>query len=151
RAGALTVVEKPVSIETSYGDDLAKRVCTQLAIMSQVKVVRRRTERLALPHAEPSRRQRPGGYRVLAITSSTGGPGALAQLLGRFGPDFPLPVLLVQHIVPTFLEGFASWLGSICPLPVEIAEDGATLSRGRIYLSKGERHLVADGMRLRLE
>src|SRR5262249_28630380 len=71
RAGALTVVEKPVSIETSYGDDLAKRVCTQLAIMSQVKVVRRRTERLALPHAEPSRRQRPGGYRVLAITSST--------------------------------------------------------------------------------
>src|SRR5262249_31723070 len=46
---------------------------------------------------------------------------------------------------------FASWLGSICPLPVEIAEDGATLSRGRIYLSKGERHLVADGMRLRLE
>ena len=43
---------------------------------------------------------------MLGIVCSTGGPGALVQLLGALGPDFPLPILLVQHMTASFLAGF---------------------------------------------
>jgi two-component system, chemotaxis family, protein-glutamate methylesterase/glutaminase len=141
QAGALTVLEKPVGTTSAEYESLAERLCTQLAIMSQVKVVRRHggarpTERLA---------QRPvllpGCYRMLGIVSSTGGPNALVHLLGGLGPSFPLPIALVQHITSSFLDGFASWLESVCPFSVEIVKGRVAPSRGKVYLANRDRHL----------
>jgi two-component system chemotaxis response regulator CheB len=109
--------------------------------MSQVKVIRRhvsarsalRLARRALPYS--------GGYRMLGIVSSTGGPSALVQLLGRLGPGFPLPIALVQHITGSFLEGFASWLESTCPFSVVIVRERTCLAPGKIYLADRDRHL----------
>src|SRR5258708_5964400 len=77
QAGALTVLEKPVGTTSAEYESLAERLCTQLAIMSQVKVVRRHGG--ARPTQRLAQRQvlLPGDYRMLGIVSSTGGPNAL--------------------------------------------------------------------------
>ena len=120
RAGALAVVEKPVGTTRADYERLARTLCTQLAIMSEVKVVRQRAFAESAPPSRQPAAAPPIGsgartdagspLRVLGIGASTGGPNAVVQVLADLGPDFPLPILLVQHMMPSFLAGFASWL-----------------------------------------
>ena len=152
RAGALTVVEKPVGqLHESY-EAHAERLCTQLAIMSQVKVIRQRFHRSepATAAASPDTAndcpsQAGGGFAVLGLVASTGGPGALQKLLPALGPSFPLPIVLVQHIMASFHPGFVSWLNDVCPFSVQTAVDGQDLQAGRMYVAPADRHLEVDG------
>ncbi|MBI5165932.1 MAG: response regulator [Magnetospirillum sp.] len=152
RAGALAVVEKPVGVSNAAFEAMAARLCTQLAIMSQVHVVRQGIDRgLRFGTAEappPPPRRQAGGYAMAGIVCSTGGPQALVQLLTGLGADFPLPVLLVQHIAGSFLEGFVSWLNQTTPLNARIAGSGEEPQAGRVYLAPPERHLVLRRGRL---
>ena len=141
RAGALTVLEKPVGTTSAEYEALAQRLCTQLAIMSQVKVVRRHRDARPTQRLVRTAVSRPSDYRVLGVVSSTGGPNALIQLLNGLCADFPLPILLVQHITSSFLEGFAAWLDGVCPFSVEIATDRQIPARGKVYLAPRDRHL----------
>jgi two-component system chemotaxis response regulator CheB len=141
QAGALTVLEKPVGTTSADYEALSERLCTQLAIMSQVKVVRRHTSARSAPRAEPRVAPHGGDYRILGLVSSTGGPAALVHLLGGLGPGFRLPIMLVQHITSSFLEGFASWLESSCPFSVAIVKERTRLQPGNVYLANRDRHL----------
>jgi two-component system chemotaxis response regulator CheB len=145
QAGALTVLEKPTGVTSNGYEELADRLCTQLAIMSQVKVVRRRVETRSAARLDGRPvTPRGSGRRVLGIASSTGGPAALVQLLGGLGAAFPLPILIVQHIASSFLEGFASWLDDVCPFSVEIVRDGSLIAPGKIYLAAQDHHLRVE-------
>ena len=127
RAGALTVLEKPVSPTHRDYEMLAASLCTQLVILSQVVLVR---QHLREPPAEagrvrpPSAPRRHGAYKMLGIACSTGGPGSLVQVLRALGPAFPLPILLVQHMTGSFMEGFAAWLGGVSPFSVVVVKLG---------------------------
>jgi two-component system chemotaxis response regulator CheB len=88
---------------------------------------------------------------MLGIVCSTGGPAALIQLLGRLGANFPLPVLLVQHMTASFVEGFASWLQSVNPLAVKVVNDACVPVAGAVYVASAERHLRLDAGRLWLD
>lgn len=145
RAGALSVVEKPVGVTNVDFDALAAKLCTQLAIMSQVKVVRQGIDRgLRFGSAEPPPpvRPTPGSFSMLGIVASTGGPQALVQLLCGLGVGFPLPILLVQHITSSFLEGFVSWLTGATPFQVKIADEDELPVPGFIYVAPIDRHLA---------
>jgi two-component system chemotaxis response regulator CheB len=142
KAGAVSVVEKPpAATHEDYGN-IAGHLCTQLAIMSQVRLVRQRT--IAQPSPHPARATHAGGYRVLGVAASTGGPNAMLQLLKGLGRDFPLPVVAVQHMTPNFVEGFGAWLASTTPFAVEIVNDRRSLLPGRLYLAPPGKHLMAD-------
>jgi two-component system chemotaxis response regulator CheB len=140
RVGALTVIAKP---EGPGAPDFAERSREFLATvksMSQVKVVRHwptRQIRLPLPRSGQAH-QRP---RVMAIAASTGGPAALSHVLSELPGNFPVPVLVVQHIAPGFLAGFASWLNTNVSLKVKIAEHGGPADPRTIYLPPDDRHL----------
>ena len=158
RAGALTVLEKPTGVTSGEYEALAERLCTQLAIMSQVKVVRRRPCVGAAPTAVGPYRAAGrgagfprGGFRALGIASSTGGPAALVQVLAGLGADFPLPILLVQHIAASFLEGFAMWLESVCAFSVEIVKDRSLMTKAKIYVAAPDRHLRAENGFVRVD
>ncbi len=151
QAGALTVLEKPSGVTAGDYSAQAERICTQIVIMSTVKLVRRRRAILHPPQPRTFSmdRARPaasGDFRLMGIVCSTGGPNALTRLLGSLGPRFPLPIAIVQHIAGGFLEDFASWLESACPFRVTIVRRPTTLSPGQIYLAAPDRHL-----RVRLE
>lgn len=146
KAGALTVVEKPKGTAQTNWNDVSHQLCTQLYIMSKVKVVRQRNkEQKNSAASRPiSFLQQPGGFQVVGIGASTGGPGSLANVLGFLLPAFPLPILVVQHIGAPFVEGFAHWLSSVVSLPVEMAAAGESLTPGRIYVAPANRHLLAE-------
>ncbi|MBB3020305.1 two-component system chemotaxis response regulator CheB [Microvirga lupini] len=147
RAGALTVVEKPVGLSSEGYAAIASTICTQLYIMSQVPVVRQRSfSPWREAQASPTARQDPewsvARPSTMGIAASTGGPPALAKVLGALPQDFPLPILLVQHMGAPFMEGFASWLNGLVPLEVRLAQDQEIPRSGRVYVAPGDRHLL---------
>ena len=147
RAGALTVVEKPVGLSSANYAGIASTICTQLYIMSQVPVVRQRSFapwREKNPMAAPTRDPEWSLMRpsIMGIAASTGGPPALAKVLGGLPEDFPLPILLVQHMGAPFMEGFASWLNGLTPLNVRLAQDQEIPAPGHVYVAPGDRHLL---------
>ncbi|HEY5313673.1 MAG TPA: chemotaxis-specific protein-glutamate methyltransferase CheB [Pirellulales bacterium] len=145
RTGALAVVEKPVGINHRDYEAMADRLCSQLAVMSQVKVVRQRLNRRA---RQPAAAEPPppcaGNYALVGIVASTGGPAAVQKLLVALGPRFPLPIALVQHMSAGFLEGFVSWLASACPLRVVVAEEGGQPVPGTVHVAAADRHLQLE-------
>jgi two-component system chemotaxis response regulator CheB len=76
-------------------------------------------------------------YDVLAIGTSTGGPVALQAVLTQLPQNFPLPILLVQHMPATFTEAFANRLNQLCKIEVREAKNGDALQPGVALLAPG--------------
>lgn len=91
---------------------------------------------------------------VLGIGVSTGGPKALNELLPCLPADFPLPVLVVQHMPPRFTHSLAESLDKVCKLRVSEARDSERVERGRILIAPGGKQMklvateVGDVVRL---
>ncbi len=150
RAGALTLVEKPtVESPAAYGA-MARRLCDQFVNMSGVKVVRQRFNGAPFPRMERIRPPGRPAIDLIGIVASTGGPAAVAKLLQGFGSSTIPPILVVQHMAGNFLEGFATWLGSVCRLDVGLARDLEEPLAGRVYVAPGDCHLTYRAGRLRL-
>ncbi len=80
--------------------------------------------------------------RVLLIGASTGGPQALTEMCGRLGPMIDqAPVLITQHMPPTFTTILAEHLARATGRPATEAVDGEPIRAGRIYVAPGNRHL----------
>jgi two-component system chemotaxis response regulator CheB len=80
--------------------------------------------------------------RVLLIGSSTGGPQALMSVVTELGPVIDrFPVLITQHMPPTFTTILAEHLGRSSRRPAHEAVDGEPVKPGRIYLAPGGRHM----------
>lgn len=146
RAGALTVLPKPPGIASPGFEDAARQFVQTIKAMSQVKVVRHWPERGRQDASAGVRAATRGTRaRIVAITASTGGPAALNRLLSDLPGGFPVPILVVQHLSPGFLGGFAAWLNLTSSLKVKAAQDGESLLPGTVYLAPDNRHLgVSD-------
>jgi len=84
---------------------------------------------------------------LVVIGLSTGGPSALEQMLPKLSMDFPVPVMIVQHMPKLFTGPLAERLNKCCSLRVEQAYDGAVLRPGTVWLAPGDSHMeVADGV-----
>ena len=93
-----------------------------------------------------------GKFHAVAIATSTGGPPALHAFLGQLPKNFPVPVLLVQHIAKGFVNGFASWLDSVIPMRTKLAEEGEVLKPGVVYVGPHDKHLgVSRALRVTLK
>ena len=89
----------------------------------------------------------PGGRvkrRLVAVGASTGGPKALVQIFRRIPAAFPLPVLTVQHIAPSFAPGLVAWLNRESPLRVLLAADKMQPEPGTVYIAPTGVHMVYD-------
>src|ERR1700720_3898792 len=95
--------------------------------------------------AQPQLMRRPFSMlapRVLLIGSSTGGPQALMALVAEIGPVIDrFPVLITQHMPPTFTTILAEHLARASPRPPREAVDGEIVKAGQIYLAPGGRHM----------
>ena len=85
--------------------------------------------------------------RLFAIASSTGGPQALALILGGLPADFPCAILISQHISDGFAPGMAEWLASVCKLSVRLACEGELIVAGTVYVSPSEVNLAVTPSR----
>jgi two-component system chemotaxis response regulator CheB len=143
-AGALAVVSRPKGIgDPEYGTT-ARELIQTVKLMSEVKVVRRwpRFKKEPVPPTVMDKfKAAPAEVKVVAIGSSTGGPMVLQTILSRLPKDFPVPVLIVQHMASGFLSGFAEWLGDSSALPVHVAIDNERLLPGHVYLAPDGFHM----------
>jgi two-component system, chemotaxis family, protein-glutamate methylesterase/glutaminase len=81
------------------------------------------------------------------IGASTGGPPALQRILERLPARFPLPIVVVQHMPPSFTDAFAKRLDALCRLRVTEAAEGMRLSPGHVVVAPGGRHLrISSGL-----
>ncbi|WP_433963923.1 chemotaxis protein CheB [Tunturiibacter gelidiferens] len=78
---------------------------------------------------------------VVVIGLSTGGPSALEQLLPSLPADFPVPVLIVQHMPKLFTGALAERLDRCCSLRVKEAYENAMIRPGTIWLAPGDAHM----------
>ncbi len=86
-----------------------------------------------------------GSYKLVAIGTSTGGPVALQEVLTKLPANFPLPILLIQHMPGTFTPAFAERLSKLCAISVKEAADGDPLKPGIAYLAPGGRQMLLEG------
>ena len=81
---------------------------------------------------------------ILVIGASTGGPVALQKVLSKLPADFPIPVLVVQHMPETFTPAFAERLNNLCQLTVKHGEDGDILKPGLAVLAPGAKQMIVS-------
>lgn len=171
-AGAVDVVAKPQWGEGGQLDGYADELRRRMRVASRVRVITHPRGRLRTSNPSPSalvtvpavkadvppapeRRvtaadlRSPGTVQLVAIGASTGGPQALATLLGTFPADFAPAVLVVQHMAEGFVPGLVSWLDQVCPLPVVMGATGKRLTPGTITVApSGLNLLVRDHLRV---
>ncbi len=157
-AGAVDVLEKPTGAEANGAWE--RRFIAAVKLVARIRVITHPRVRLAAlaarspRNAPPPRQQRTLTLSrgVVAIGASTGGPGAILEILRSLPPEFRLPILLVLHINEPFDTAFADWLDAQTSRPVTYARDGMPVidAAGRVVVAPGDRHMVVRGGRLHL-
>jgi two-component system chemotaxis response regulator CheB len=101
----------------------------------------------AIKAPRPLKMPKPTEYKshrktgVIVIGSSTGGPKALQNIISKLPKEFPVPVLIAQHMPPNFTAPFAERLNQISVVSVKEAEDGEPLQKGTVYIAPGRGHM----------
>ena len=85
---------------------------------------------------------------IIVIGISTGGPSALRNILPDFPSNFPIPIVIVQHMPAGFTAEFAKNLNNVCHLEVKEAEDNDVIKPSRILIAPGDKHIIFDKKKL---
>ena len=145
-AGAFDVVQKPTGLATDRLYELAGDLVEKVALAARSR--KRPINLVAAP---------PGGLRVqvatelVVIGASTGGPRALAQLLGALPADFPVPIAAVVHMPVGYTEAFSARLDAGTALRVREAADGTPLVPGHVVIGRAGMHMRVGRVRGALE
>jgi len=142
KSGALQVIDKPKGYLASDYEQIKGNLIKSVKLMSTLKVVTRwATKKPVKPLVKQPTVKTSGKIKVMGIGASTGGPAALNYLLSRLPKNFPLPILIVQHITFGFGAAFADWLNTESSLPVFLAKQGQAIEPGRVYVAPDGYHL----------
>jgi len=163
-AGAVEVMEKPRADEPE--GDWERQLVSMVKIVARVKVVTHLRGRRGLRPAQvgndmPETRALPvagalapvklrGGCRLIALGTSTGGPGAMVEVLRALPANFRIPILFVIHISEPFGSTFADWLDSQTEHRVHLAYDGEEIPKNGVVMAPPNRHLLVRGNKLHL-
>lgn len=142
-AGALSVLEKPEVFNSPTFEATKKRVLETIKNMASIHVIKRKariTPSIQKIKIKPSLAEL-REYEILAIGTSVGGPQALKSIFTNLLVNFPVPIVVVQHMTPGFMTGFTKWLNDNTPLSVKVASDEEKLQPGTIYFAPDKYHL----------
>ncbi len=149
-AGAVYILPKPTGPADPEYSKKAQKYRTTLRLMSEIKVVKRsaqgvKTEKPVIKDREAGstggeRREKgkctiPETLKIIAIGASAGGPEGLKIILSSLTKELFVPIVIVQHIDPHFIDGFVTWLNGYSIHPVKIAEKNETLLPGKVYVA----------------
>ena len=141
-AGAVAALEKPRGMGHPQSEASVKELLQTVKLMSEVKVVRRSPRHRVVQEERgiPTKEEKPvvdpnPNIKLVAIGASTGGPLVLQTVLSKIPKDYPVPIIIVQHIAMGFLSGLKDWLCKTTNFPVKIAEEGERCQPGNAYLA----------------
>jgi two-component system chemotaxis response regulator CheB len=154
-AGAVDVLEKPAGDASDA--EWERRFLSTLKLVARIRVITHPRARLPARDrgTAPPTAAAVGATRrtaLVAVGASTGGPGALVEILRGLPAEFSLPLVFVLHISAVFGPSFAEWLDAQTARRVAFARDGEPVASvaGRVVLAPPERHLVVRGGCFRL-
>ena len=152
-AGAVAALPRPVESGHPGHDRQVEHLRQTVRAMSEVKVITRyrgtgplSPDSLGPEPTKPGASRRPS-VEVVSIGASTGGPLSLRTILSTLPADFPVPILVVQHIAQGFLPGMVEWLAQTTPLRLRIAIHGQTAQPGHVYFGPNGFFLGIDRRR----
>ena len=147
-AGAVACIKKPVALGADF-EIRRQNLVQSVRLMSEVKVVRRWNRSRRTLTAPDNNLPSPGpsgpDIQLIGMGASTGGPPALQTILSGLPQDFPVPLLIVQHIAQGFLPAMVEWLNETTTLRVHIAAHGGAPLAGNAYIAPDDFHLAVDG------
>jgi two-component system, chemotaxis family, protein-glutamate methylesterase/glutaminase len=155
-AGALAILPRPAGLGHADHERTAADLVRTVKLMSEVKVVRRwprpQSNGLIPPVSGHSQVCPPvANNSVVAIGASTGGPPILKAILSGLAHDFPVAVLIVQHIARGFTGGLVEWLQQSSNLPVHAGREQELILPGNVYVAPDGFHMkVTIGGRIEL-
>jgi two-component system response regulator WspF len=139
-AGALDVTSTPVMLGNGDGER---------ALLAKIKTIGKLVRLSAAEQHQPQAARAASGEtgikHLLAIGASTGGPIAIAKILGHWQPPSGTAIVVVQHIDENFAAHFAKWLGDQLRIPVKVIEDGDPLTPGVVQVAMTNDHLLLSG------
>ncbi len=136
--GATDYVTKPTDAGSAEG--ARERVRDELIPKVKSLCAPRVPFRLPVATVAPKRARVP--INIVAIGTSTGGPNALADLIPQLPANFPVPIVIVQHMPPIFTRQLAERLDSLTPLHVHEAQEGKKLEAGQVWIAPGDYHMT---------
>lgn len=143
-AGALAVFRKPPALGDADYEQAAFELVNAIRTFSEVKVIRRRANHQITPKADVSNLSIPfqihQEIRVVVLGASTGGPQVIQEIIKNIPKNISVPLVLVQHMSPGFIEGLALWLTESTGFPVQIAREGEVLQPGILYVAPDGKH-----------
>ncbi|MCX6073288.1 MAG: chemotaxis-specific protein-glutamate methyltransferase CheB [Campylobacterales bacterium] len=151
--GVLGVHEKPYGSGHPRFKELYNKILLDLRLMSDVKVVRRWNHEDKYSKSDfksLQKRESVEPCSFIVIGSSTGGPPVLHTILKALPHDYPLPILVAQHMSSEFIESFIEWLNGACVLNVKKAQEGEKISGGNVYIAPSKYHLALKKDKIKL-
>lgn len=157
-AGALDFLPKKFDDLSHEKSEVKRILCARVRVLAAKGLARPVTAQLPLtkkieampglaahrPTASPLTQKKLHDIKVVAIGTSTGGPVALQQVLAKLPKEFPLPILLVQHMPGSFTGAFAQRLNKLCAIGVKEAEEGDVLEAGMAFLAPGGKQMLVE-------
>lgn len=151
--GVLGIYEKPSGMVQAKYKELYEKIVADIRLMSSVKVVRRwnhnsnnsTTNIAPIPVQHHNRT-----YEFILIGSSTGGPPILYKILKALEADYPLPLLVAQHISKEFIDSFIQWLNEECKVHVKKAIHNEKIVSGTVYIAPKGYHITLENNRISL-
>ena len=145
-AGASDYACKPVNVrnkeeaKTIIRDELIDKIKALTPVSRLVPQVAPRSSSPAAPSVKAVR-PKSNIVDIVAIGVSTGGPNALNEVIPEIPKDFPVPIVLVQHMPPFFTKTLAERLDQKSALTIVEAEPGMQLAPGSLYIAPGDYHM----------
>jgi len=144
--GALEVISKP-SAAYSVGD-MSIQLAEKIRAVHGIRIVARKPPKEGDSEAQTqsaiqfnSKALAATTNKLIAIGASTGGTEAIRRVITRFPRTSP-GVLIVQHMPAQFTTTFAERMNSLCEMEVKEAENGDTVSNGKILIAPGNYHML---------
>ncbi len=148
--GAVDFMAKPVASVSGGISAIASELVEKVRGASRIdigayaraRIVEKRPSSMAVLPAAVRRAPANLPYDIVAIGTSTGGPPALKTVLMKLPSDFPLGLVIVQHMPPVFTKAFADRLDTLCAIRVKEAAQGDVVLPGHGYIAPGDYHLT---------
>lgn len=141
--GASDYVTKPSNSDSLAGamEQMRRELLTKILTLT----VKSRSHTAARsPALRIPKKTEQRSINIVAIGSSTGGPNALAEVIPQLPADFPVPIVVVQHMPPLFTRFLAERLNGRSGLAVHEGEAGKQILTGSVWIAPGDFHMTVE-------
>jgi len=162
--GALAVLRKPPGIQDSGYKLSSSEFVSAIRTYSEVRVVQRRYFAQKNQISDDKCRNIASdksclndiiyacrNVNLIVIGASTGGPHTIQQILSGLSHNYPIPLIIVQHMSPGFIEGFSNWIRDTTGTNTRIPDNNEILQPGLVYIAPDGKHTgVSVDLRIEL-